>query len=114
MRERATLKLDAGDELRVEVERDELARDAIVVRRATENGPAADHGWLALSDEHLAIGDKVSYGPQHTTHAGVRVFVLPSTSGVARRHWDIAYWHELARQAGRHRRRGFPRAFCLR
>ncbi len=57
MRERATLKLDAGDELRVEVQRDELARDEIVVRRATEYGSAADHGRLAVIDEHLATAE---------------------------------------------------------
>jgi TDG/mug DNA glycosylase family protein len=28
--------------------------------------------------------------------AGVRAFVLPSTSGAARCYWDIAYWRELA------------------
>ena len=49
MRERATLKLDAGDELRVEVERDELSRDEIVVRRASDNRSAATDGLLAVS-----------------------------------------------------------------
>jgi hypothetical protein len=57
VRERATLKLDAGDELRVEVERDELSRDEIVVRRATESGSAATDGWLAVIDEHLATAE---------------------------------------------------------
>ncbi len=57
MRERATLKLDAGDELRVEVERDELSRDEIVVRRATENGSAAADELLAVIDEHLATAE---------------------------------------------------------
>ncbi len=33
MVEQATLKLDSGDELRVEVEREDLKRDEIVVRR---------------------------------------------------------------------------------
>jgi hypothetical protein len=43
----------------------------------------------------------VSYGPQQSTHADVSVFVLPSTSGTAHRHWDISVWHDLARQANR-------------
>ena len=57
MRERAILKLDAGDELRVEVERDELSRDEIVVRRASDNGSAAADGLLAVIDEHLATAE---------------------------------------------------------
>ena len=44
----------------------------------------------------------VAYGPQGTTAGGVAVFVLPSTSGAARGHWDIAYWHDLARRLDRH------------
>lgn len=54
MRERATLKLDAGDTVRVEVDRDDLHRDEIVVRRADNGSPSADVGLLKLVDEHLA------------------------------------------------------------
>jgi TDG/mug DNA glycosylase family protein len=43
----------------------------------------------------------VSYGPQYATRPDVPVFVLPSTSGAARGHWDISFWHDLARQADR-------------
>jgi TDG/mug DNA glycosylase family protein len=43
----------------------------------------------------------VAYGPHHTTPLGLPAFVLPSTSGAARGHWNIAYWRELARQATR-------------
>jgi len=57
MRERATLKLDTGDELRVEVERDELSRDEILVHRAAENGPPVADGLLAVIDEHLATAE---------------------------------------------------------
>jgi hypothetical protein len=53
MRERATLRLDTGDELRVEVERDDLAREEIVVRRAVENDTTGDALLVAI-DEHLA------------------------------------------------------------
>jgi len=53
MRENATLKLDSGDELRVEVDRAELEQDEIVVRRTRE--PSADQtgGLLAAIDAHL-------------------------------------------------------------
>ena len=57
VRERATLRLDAGDELRVEVERDDLAREEIVVRRAVENGSATRDGLLAVIDKHLASAE---------------------------------------------------------
>lgn len=53
MRERATLRLDSGDELRVEVERDDLGHEEIVVRRAGTNGVAAA-GLLTAIDQHLA------------------------------------------------------------
>ena len=57
MRGRATLRLDSGDELRVEVERDELSRDEIVVHRAVENGRPVADGLLAAIDEHLATAE---------------------------------------------------------
>ena len=62
MRERATLRLDAGDELRVEVERDDLVREEIVVRRAVENVSAARDGLLVAIDEHLASAEPHAAG----------------------------------------------------
>jgi hypothetical protein len=53
MVERATLRLDSGDEVRVEVDRDALSGPEIVVRRT--DGPAiAPRGLLHVIDEHLA------------------------------------------------------------
>jgi len=53
MREGATLRLDTGEELRVELDRDDLEHDEIVVRRAANGGmPLADR--LALIDEVIA------------------------------------------------------------
>jgi TDG/mug DNA glycosylase family protein len=43
-----------------------------------------------------ALGRPVGYGPQPEWIGGARVWVLPSTSGAARRFWDITPWHELA------------------
>lgn len=40
---------------------------------------------------------KVSYGRQTTGVGRTVVFLLPSTSGAARKHWEISYWKELAR-----------------
>ena len=38
----------------------------------------------------------VAYGVQDETFGGAEVWVLPSTSGAARGHWDVAPWEELA------------------
>ena len=54
MRERATLKLDAGDAVRVEVDRDDLDRDEIVVRRADNGSPSSPMRLLEIVDAHLA------------------------------------------------------------
>jgi hypothetical protein len=53
MRERATLKLDSGEEFRVDVDRDDLEQEEIVVRRAT-NGRMSLADRLALIDEVIA------------------------------------------------------------
>jgi hypothetical protein len=57
MREKATLKLDGGEELRVEVDREDLDRDEIVVRRASTNGAPADD-LIAVIDDHLATAKR--------------------------------------------------------
>jgi len=54
MRELATLKLDRGDELRVELDPDDLQADEILVRRAVDADEDGSIGLLAAIDEHLA------------------------------------------------------------
>ncbi len=55
MCEHATLKLDTGDELRVELDSDDLKHDEIVVRRTQGfESSSAGGGLLAVVDEHLA------------------------------------------------------------
>ena len=39
------------------------------------------------------------YGLQKETMMKTRLYVLPSTSGAARRFWDENYWHELAKKS---------------
>jgi TDG/mug DNA glycosylase family protein len=41
------------------------------------------------------LGRDVAYGEQPERIEGVRVLVLPSTSGAARGFWDERYWREL-------------------
>ena len=61
-----------------------------------ENRP----GWIAFNGKNSAsgaFGHPVDYGPQAERLGGVRPFVLPSTSGAARRYWDVSRWEELAK-----------------
>ena len=55
-------------------------------------------GVLAFNGKKAAqivLGRGITYGAQPKRIAGARVFVLPSTSGAARRYWDIRHWQEL-------------------
>jgi hypothetical protein len=63
MRERATLRLHTGEELGVEVDRDDLDRDEIVVRRVGSQA-SGTVPLLAVIDEHLAA---VAAHPAGTT-----------------------------------------------
>jgi TDG/mug DNA glycosylase family protein len=54
---------------------------------------------LAFTSKRAAregLGDPVDYGLQRATLGSTRVFVLPSTSGLATRFWDESHWRELA------------------
>lgn len=56
--------------------------------------------WIAFNGKNsarAALGRPVDYGRQPEKLGGSRVFVLPSTSGAARRYWDIEPWRELAK-----------------
>ena len=53
MREGATLKLDGGEKLRFDIDRDELDRDEIVVRRSGADAPALAHR-LGVLDNIIA------------------------------------------------------------
>jgi TDG/mug DNA glycosylase family protein len=59
------------------------------------NGPT----HLAFNGKNAAraaLGRPVTYGTQPERIGGASVWVLPSTSGAARRFWNIEPWHELA------------------
>ena len=72
-----------------------------------EKVAAAEPARLAFNGKNAARGAlerDVRFGPQEEQIGGAEVWVLPSTSGAARRYWDIAPWRELAlacRDAGR-------------
>jgi len=63
---------------------------------------AASPAHLAFNGKNAARGAlsrPVDYGRQPEILGGAAVWVLPSTSGAARRYWDVGPWRELARAA---------------
>ena len=76
MREGATLKLDSGEELRVDVDRDDLEQEEIVVRGATNGGmPLADRLALpvpsttSVPELDAMLGARLSW---HTRQSGMK------------------------------------------
>ena len=54
---------------------------------------------LAFTSKHAAralLGRAVDYGLQTQTIASTQIFVLPSPSGQARGHWNLASWRTLS------------------
>ncbi len=69
--------------------------DGLQARIAT-----AEPTYLAFNGKNAARGAlerPVEFGPQEKQIGGATVWVLPSTSGAARRYWDIGPWEDLAR-----------------
>ncbi len=54
-----------------------------------------------LSPARAVLGPLRRYGLQPATLGETRVFVVPSTSGLACKHWDPAPWHALGRELGK-------------
>ena len=66
-------------------------REKIALYRPTT---VAFNGKTAAS--HVLGKKSPSYGLQTDAISDAAVFVLPSTSGAARKFWDSRFWHELA------------------
>ena len=61
---------------------------------------AAEPTFLAFNGKNAAQGAlerQVGLGPQEERLGGASIWVLPSSSGAARRYWDIGPWEELGR-----------------
>ncbi|RUL80097.1 mismatch-specific DNA-glycosylase [Dyella choica] len=81
---------------------DELPRDAFDVAGLLAKIERYAPGTLAFTSKHAAravLGTSVVYGLQDRAFGATKVFVLPSPSGQARGHWDLAHWVALAAQA---------------
>jgi len=63
----------------------------------------AEPARLAFNGKNAARGAlerDVAFGPQDELLGGAELWVLPSTSGAARRYWDIEPWRKLALACG--------------
>lgn len=82
----------------------ELPRDAFDVAGLLAKIERHAPGLLAFTSKNAAravLGRVVDYGLQPATLGATRLFVLPSPSGQARGHWQIAPWRWLAACIGR-------------
>jgi double-stranded uracil-DNA glycosylase len=87
----------------------EVGRAAFDVGRLVAEVERFSPKWLAFNGKNSAsgvLGRPVSYGEQDEPLGGAKTFVLPSTSGAARRYWDIGPWRDLAAAVGREPRPG--------
>jgi double-stranded uracil-DNA glycosylase len=81
----------------------EVGRRGVDPARLTAAIAAASPAHLAFNGKNAAqaaLGRPVDYGRQPERIGGATTWVLPSTSGAARRFWDIGPWRELAAVAG--------------
>ena len=77
----------------------ELPRDAFDVPALLGKIATFQPQRLAFTSKHAAravLGHALDYGLQAATFGSTRLFVLPSPSGQARGHWDLAPWRALA------------------
>jgi double-stranded uracil-DNA glycosylase len=78
---------------------DELPKDAFDVPALVAKIRCHAPRVLAFTSKNAArtaLGAAAPYGLQPQMFEGTRLFVLPSPSGQARGHWDIAPWVKLA------------------
>ena len=77
---------------------DELPRDAFDVPALIAKIARHQPRLLAFTSKNAAravLGHATGYGLQHETLGNTRLFVLPSPSGQARRHWNLKPWLAL-------------------
>jgi double-stranded uracil-DNA glycosylase len=77
----------------------EVGRRGVDPARLAAAVAVASPAYLAFNGKNAArgaLGRPVDYGTQPERIGGASVWVLPSTSGAARRFWDIEPWRELA------------------
>lgn len=81
----------------------EVGRAGFDVEGLTARLEACAPSWVAFNGKNAARGAlrrPVDYGEQPERLGPARIFVLPSTSGAARKHWNLQPWRELTRVVG--------------
>jgi TDG/mug DNA glycosylase family protein len=87
----------------------EVGRAGFDVARLEAAVAASGASILAFNGKNAAggaLGRVPGYGRQPETLGAAAVWVLPSTSGAARRFWDIGPWQDLARSTSQARKAG--------
>lgn len=72
------------------------AHDPERVERSVRRCAPEHLAFVGKRAAESALGGAVAYGHQQTTFGGVDTWVLPSTSGRARRFWSLEPWRQLA------------------
>jgi double-stranded uracil-DNA glycosylase len=85
-------KVRSGSDAEVGLEAHDPGRVERAVRRC-----APEHlAFVGKRAAEAALGEPVAYGRQRQRFGGAATWVLPSTSGRARRFWSFEPWRELA------------------
>lgn len=71
--------------------------DVLRLRAAIEASRPGRLAFVGKRAAEHALGHKLDYGLQVDRFAEVQTWVMPSTSGAARKFWDIAPWNQLAK-----------------
>jgi TDG/mug DNA glycosylase family protein len=82
---------------------DELPRDAFdaaALRERIERHAPRVLAFTSKAAARAALGRAADYGLQEERYGPTQLFVLPSPSGQARGHWDLAPWRALAALVG--------------
>jgi TDG/mug DNA glycosylase family protein len=66
------------------------------VQRSIAEVRPAHLAFVGKQAAKVVLGRPVNYGPQQERIGGAETWVLPSTSGLARRFWSVEPWQELA------------------
>jgi double-stranded uracil-DNA glycosylase len=69
------------------------------VRRAVRAHAPVHLAFVGKQAARIVLGRRVDYGLQPEPLEGAQAWVLPSTSGLARRFWSVGPWQELAAAA---------------
>jgi G:T/U-mismatch repair DNA glycosylase len=70
------------------------------VRRAVRDFGPEHIAFVGKQAAQVVLGRRVDYGRQSELFENAQAWVLPSTSGLARRFWSVEPWRELAAAVG--------------